>query len=144
MEQQEAGRAQQQLREHIRRGTTNRVRNPDVRMSFLGFRQEDGFDIIALSVTGIITDYTEDDKTGRVISGSKQRRIRMRYEWDLIRPSGLKVTQDLRTKKTVCPGCGAELEINQHAKCAACGTVVTSDRYDFVLNKVTALGQRTL
>ena len=142
------GQAQQQLREHIRRGTTNRVRNPDVRMSFLGFRQEDGFDIIALSVTGIITDYTVDDKTGTVVGGGADRRIRMRYEWELIRPSGLKGglagEQDLRTKKTVCPGCGAELEINQHAKCAACGTVVTSDRFDFVLNKVTALGQRTL
>ena len=76
----------------------------------------------------------------------------MRYEWELIRPSalagslkgGLAGEQDLRTKKTVCPKCGAELEINQHAKCASCGTVVTSDRFDFVLNKVTALGQKTL
>ena len=137
--------ADRQLEAHRDAKRTNYVKNPTVlSVTLLGFRQEGGMDMITAEVKARIIDYTLDDATGKLLSGNMTAEKFMTYEWELIRPTGqtTKAPDELTTIS--CPHCGAPVNVNQSAKCEYCGSVLTVDQYDFVLNKITAISQQTV
>ena len=133
-----------QLQRKKQQGQTNYIERIAVLgVSFRGWCQEGGNDVLVARLNTRIVDYTLDDATGKLISGSKDKEKFMVYEWDLVRPTGTK-TEKGETMQTVnCPNCGAPVEINASAKCPYCGSVITLEEHGFALNAIRAISQET-
>ena len=108
-----------------------------------GFVQTGGNDVIYATVRTRIIDYTLNDDTGKLVSGSRTQEKFMTYEWELVRQSGV-TTQAWAGQKTVnCPNCGAPVELNASAKCLYCGSIITAESQTFVLNGIRGISQKT-
>lgn len=108
-----------------------------------GFTQSETEDKIYVEIKTRIIDYTLDDKTGNVVSGSKTAEKFMTYEWELTRPTGKKTVRSEETKAVNCPNCGAPVEINKTARCPYCGSIITTENDEFVINTIKGVSQRT-
>lgn len=78
-------------------------------------------------------DYTED-KSGKVVSGSKKKLRQWSEYWTFVRNRNAKPTHaraDLN-----CPNCGAPLKVNVTGICEYCRGKVTSGEFDWVLSKI--------
>ena len=42
-----------------------------------------------------------------------------------------------------CPHCGAQVNINQTAECPYWGSIMTTDTFDWAIDNITALSQKT-
>ena len=109
-----------------------------------GFFQEGGDDHLVAELKTRITDYTVDEDTGRVVSGSETAEKFMTYEWDLSRPTGTVTQAAGETTQRHCPNCGAPLSVNESAKCPYCDTVITFRDHDWTIYAVKGIAQRTV
>lgn len=108
-----------------------------------GWRRAGNNDEIVATVRTRIVDYVIDDNTKAVIRGDKNKEKFMTYEFTLTRKSGVKTTSDSGTRSVTCPHCGAPININKSAKCEYCGSIVTVDSNDWVINEIKGIAQRT-
>ena len=108
-----------------------------------GFYQSAGMDHIVIRVRARLVAYILDDRTGKVISGSRNKEKFMEYEWDVCRKSGV-ITGSSGMQSISCPKCGAPLNINQTAKCPYCGSIVTLINEDWALNNIKGISQKTV
>lgn len=133
------------LQDIDKRGETNVVERIAVLdVTPRGFRQSGGEDIITLRLRTRITDYTVNDSTQAVVSGSREKEKFMTYEWDLLRPSGITTGADGDTVKRIsCPGCGAPLDLNASARCPYCGSVIRQQAQDWVISAIRGIKQET-
>ena len=137
-----------QLDEIIRSECTNYVERIAVLDTNLtGWRSDEVVDAIVAVVNTRIVDYTLNDKTGKLVSGSKTAEKFMTYEWTLIRSKGMTtpVAAGEGSEDTVtihCPSCGAPVEINQSAKCPYCDSVINAGDYDWVISAIKGISQR--
>ena len=137
-----------QLDEIVRSECTNyveRIAVLDIQLS--GWRSDEVVDAIVALVNTRIVDYTLNDKTGKLVSGSKTTEKFMTYEWTLIRSKGMTtpVPSGEGSEDTVtihCPSCGAPVEINQSAKCPYCDSVINAGDYDWVISAIKGISQR--
>ena len=107
------------------------------------FEQEDN-DCMVASVRTRIVDYTKDDRSGVVVSGSSTAEKFMTYEYVLIRSSGFVTGSQDRDAKTInCPNCGAPLDINRSTQCPFCNSIVTTKDYDWVISSIKGISQQT-
>ena len=67
----------------------------------------------------------------------------MTYEWTLVRTTGVNTSRSTGTTGQTCPYCGANVNINQSAVCEYCGSVLTTDTFDWAVSNIKALSQRT-
>ena len=135
---------ERQLEQHRRQGRTNYVdRIAVLSVTLDGFRQEAGKDHILATIKTRIVDYTLDDRSGKLISGHKDREKFMTYQWDLCRTTGYQSTEKAGLDKTVCPSCGAPLDINASARCPYCGSVIRSADHDWVICFIKGVSQVT-
>lgn len=107
----------------------------------LGWKQEDNKDIFIVDVKTRNVDYVIDDETGAVIRGSKNEFKYMNYEFTFVRKKGIKTGEESRI--SVCPNCGAELNINSSAKCEYCGSLITREAVDWCIENIKGISQRT-
>ena len=112
-------------------------------VELLGWKQEDGNDIMIAKLQTRIVDYVVDDATGNVIRGSNTAEKFMTYEWNLIRTSGRQTSKISGENASNCPNCGAPINLNKSAKCEYCGSIIETDDFDWVLSGIKALSQRT-
>ena len=105
--------------------------------------QEGGMDHIQAQISARIVDYTLNDETGALVSGSRTAEKFMTYRWDLSRKSGVKTGEAPEMQTINCPNCGAPVQINATAKCPYCGSVITVKQEDWALNGIQGLSQRT-
>ena len=136
-ERQLAAKRAQKLTNYVERIS---VQNVAVR----GFRQSNGVDHMILKVEARIVDYTLNDETGALVSGSRDREKLMVYEWDLSRTSGMITLKRNGVNKIICPNCGAPLDINVSARCEYCDSVITSSEHDWAICSIKALSQTTM
>ena len=108
-----------------------------------GFRQEAGMDVIVARLKTRIVDYVLSDTDGRLVRGDQNVEKFMEYEWSLVRTSGQKTSERSGTQAMSCPHCGAPIEINQSAVCEYCGSVLTTDTFDWAVSEIKGLAQRT-
>lgn len=133
-----------QLQQLINSNQTNYVKNIMVqRVDIVSFAQDERDDIITARVSTRIIDYTVDDNTGKIVSGSDKTEKFLVYEWTMLRSKGVKTKVQEGDTATVCPTCAAPLNINYSAKCEYCGNVVTASEYDWVLSSIKGISQRT-
>ena len=134
-----------QLDVYRRKGLTNYVERPVVLSVTLdGFCQEEGEDHIYATVNTRIVDYTLNDATGKLVSGSQKKEKFMTYRYHLTRPTGQHSDVGSGVRSVSCPNCGAPLSINESAKCPYCGSVVTVDAHEFVIAQIEGVAQRTV
>ena len=133
-----------QIQRKKQQGQTNYIERIAVlSVELRGWCQEGGNDVLVARLNTRIVDYTLDDKTGKLISGSRDKEKFMVYEWDLVRTTGTKTEKDKPMQTVNCPNCGAPVEINASAKCPYCGSVITLEEHDFALNAIRAISQQT-
>lgn len=101
-------------------------------------------DVLVVRLSTRITDYTTDDRTGAIISGSTTRELFMVYDWKLTRQKDKKTLTQPSVTQISCPNCGAPLDINHTGKCPYCGTVVTLSDHDWALSVIKGISQRTV
>ena len=92
------------------------------------------FDDVTVRVTATTADYEVDERTGKIIFGSRDASQFTEY-WTFQRSVGVQTTSRSILDK-VCPNCGAPLEINQVGECRYCKAAVTSGRFDWVLSRI--------
>lgn len=133
-----------QLNGLIKAGKTNYVDDIAVLgVELTGFGQDDKHDIVTALVRTRIKDYTVDDATGAVVSGSKTAEKFMTYEWTMIRTKGAKSFEQTADAAKNCPNCGAPLDLNATAKCQYCGAVIQSADFDWVIKTIKGISQQT-
>ncbi|HWS28891.1 MAG TPA: TIM44-like domain-containing protein [Clostridia bacterium] len=133
-----------QLDELVRNHRTNYVERIAVlSVDLLGIAQDEVNDTLVARVKTRIVDYTVDDATGNVVSGSKTTERFMEYEWTLIRSHGAKTEHSDHPETVHCANCGAPLEISYSAKCEYCGAVTVNSQYDWVISSIKGISQRS-
>lgn len=108
-----------------------------------GWKQESGKDTVIAELRTRIVDYVMDDNTGTIIRGSNTQEKFMTYEWTLVRTSGQVTGQSSGMTGQSCPYCGAHIDINHTAVCEYCGSVLTTDTFDWVVSNIKGISQRT-
>lgn len=136
---------ERQLAQKKAQGLTNYVERIAVQnVSLRGFTQANGVDHMILKLEARIVDYTLNDQTGQLVSGSRDREKFMTYEWDMSRTSGVKTLKKDGVGRVFCPSCGAPVDINASARCEYCGSVLQSSEHDWAICSIKALSQQTL
>lgn len=134
-----------QLDAYRKNRQTNRIERISVLgVDLIGWKQESGNDVMIARLRTRIVDYVVDDATGNIIRGSNTAEKFMTYEWNLIRSSGMTTSEDKGVNASSCPNCGAPLDLNKSAKCEYCGSVIESDKFDWVLAGIKGLSQKTM
>ena len=124
---------------------TNRIDRPSVLgVELVGWKQEAGVDLVVARLRTRIVDYVVDDATGSVVRGSNTAEKFMEYEWDLVRTSGQTTGESAGTTVQSCPHCGAPIDVNHTAVCEYCGSVLTTDTFDWAVREIKGLSQRTV
>lgn len=139
----------QQFDRQIKALIANRRINHVERISVLdvnlrGYFQEGGEDHLVAELKTRITDYTVEEATGKIVSGSNTAEKYMTYEWDLSRPTGTLTEQAGAVTERHCPNCGAPLSVNESAKCPYCDSVITFADHDWTIYAVKGIAQRTV
>jgi hypothetical protein len=125
-------------------GQTNIIRRPAVLgTTLMGWRQDGGKDIIIAQLRTRFVNYIKDDATGAIVSGSEVSEKFMTYEWTLTRTTGVKTKTSTGVTTQTCPHCGAHVDVNQTAECPYCGSIITTDTFDWAIDNITALSQKT-
>ena len=133
-----------QLDAYRRSRQTNRIERIAVLDTrIVGWKQENGNDVIIANLRTRIVDYVIDDKTGDIIRGSNTAEKFMEYEWSLVRTIGAQTGASDGVSVQNCPNCGAPTNINKTAKCEYCGSIITVDSVDWAVNAIKGIAQRT-
>ena len=133
-----------QLDNYRQNHQTNHVERISVLgVTLRGWKQESGKDVIVAELRTRIVDYVTDDNTGQLIRGSRAQEKFMTYEWTLRRTSGMLTSQTTGTTGQTCPHCGAHIDINHTAVCEYCGSVLTTDTFDWAVSSIKGISQRT-
>ena len=123
---------------------TNRVERISVLgVDLVGWKQEADTDVMIARLRTRIVDYVVDDATGNIVRGSNTAEKFMEYEWDLVRTSGQTTDSGTGTTSQSCPHCGAPIDVNHTAVCEFCGSVLTTDTFDWAVREIKGLSQRT-
>lgn len=138
-------KSQAQLNAMKEKGVTNYVDNisvmsTDILGCTLGEKEEN----IVLKLVARITDYTVEDSTGKILSGFKDKQVFMTYHLTMTRTAGVKTEEEGNLEKSVCPNCGAPVDLNQHAICQYCGSVLESGKHTWVLSNMKATAKQTV
>ncbi len=136
--------SERQIEGYKQRRQTNHVDRPNIiSKAIVGCTSDSVNDILTVRLTSRIVDYTTDDATGKVISGDQSRERFMTYDWTFIRSLDKKTDEGSTMDDTHCPNCGAPINLNQSAVCEYCGSVLESNRYDWVLSEIRGISQRS-
>jgi predicted lipid-binding transport protein (Tim44 family) len=82
-------------------------------------------------------DYIIDKASGKVLRGTKTRKLRMYYDFTFIKS----VKNADENKVDVCPNCGAEVKVNAAGVCEYCGTKIIGETTSWVMSKKVCTSQ---
>lgn len=133
-----------QLDKYRQNNQTNHVERIAVlNTELIGWRQEGGLDVIVIQLDTRIVDYVTDDNTGAIVRGDNTHEKFMTYEWTLVRTTGVTTSKSTGTTSQTCPYCGAHIDINQNTVCEYCGSVLTTDTFDWAVSSIKGISQHT-
>ena len=82
-------------------------------------------------------DYIIDKASGKVLRGTKTRKLRMYYDFTFIKSINGKQEPEI----TTCPNCGAEVKVNAAGVCEYCGTKIMGETTSWVMSKKVCTNQ---
>ena len=130
-------RFQLQFSEQKELGIQNKMENIDIfDVSIAQIEFDKVFDTITVKISASSVDYMVDVQTGELVSGSRYPDMFAEY-WSFIRRPGVSTIADNGLLEGNCPNCGANIEINESAKCSYCDALIKSGEYDWVLSEIT-------
>ena len=104
-------------------------------LSIVGYDSDDKYDIVRVNLTSRYMDYVIDKDTLKYKRGVNDHRIEVNH---------ILVFKKLKTANgnpmvVKCPGCGANLDVNNTGLCPYCGSIHSAESYGYVLYEVTNL-----
>ena len=96
-----------------------------------GWTQENGEDIISVTMKVRSVNYTKKNSTGAVVKGSFSSEIFQNVRWELSRRSGQRSSVISGTVSQTCPKCGGQVDINLSSVCQYCGSVLSTDSFNW-------------
>lgn len=137
-------KSQAQLDAMKQKGLTNHIENISVLgTNVLGCSVGEKEESITVKLMTRITDYTVNDATGEVVGGARDKQAFMTYHWTLVRTAGVKTGEAGSMDKSNCPNCGAPVDLNQHAVCPYCGSVLESGKHDWIVTNIKGISKIT-
>lgn len=124
-----------QVQGYINSGTINVLDRVCILYSKLyKFEQSDGKDVLTAVVKARMKDYIIDEKTKEVVQGDKNLEKVKLYKLEFIRRTGVKTKPEGEEVNAInCPNCGAPTKITTSGKCEYCGSIITTEEYNWVL-----------
>ena len=102
----------------------------------IGLESDNNFDTVHLAVKAKAKNYRADDKTQKYIEGDTFD-TEFTEVWTFLRRTGVKTLKKPGLIEGYCPNCGSQISIGRHAKCSACGAILRSGEYDWVISNIT-------
>jgi predicted lipid-binding transport protein (Tim44 family) len=87
------------------------------------------YDSIKVFISATGKDYTVD-KTGKVVSGNKEKSSEFTELWTLVRSVP---GDDSKRKLTTCSNCAASLESASSSECPYCGSILRGSKFPWIL-----------
>ena len=100
------------------------------------FQSDRNFDVIHLRIDARAINYRMDEKTGKLLNGSRQPEDFAEI-WSFIRKPGVKTLKKPGLIEGQCPNCGNPIKSGRLAKCDVCNALLRSGEYDWVLSGIT-------
>ena len=100
------------------------------------FQSDRNFDVIHLRVDASAINYRKDEKTGKLLNGSRSPEP-FAEVWSFMRKPGVKTLKKGGLMEGQCPNCGNPIQIGRLSKCDVCGALLRSGEYDWVLTSIT-------
>jgi hypothetical protein len=130
-------RFETQVAELKRNGQTNRMESLVIGSLDIVEAVHDGAtDYVSVRINAAAADYTLDDKTGAIVSGSKQINNFSEY-WTFLRSDKVQTKAGAEIASQKCPNCGAPIQLNAVGKCDYCASDITSGQFSWVLSEIT-------
>jgi len=131
-------RFQTQLNQLKSQDKINKIENLAVgKVEIVEVMEDGGFDYITVRIDASASDYYIDEKSGSLISGSKEPKPFTEF-WTFLRSSQVKTPAgkpELVSRH--CPNCGAPTQVNAIGKCEYCGSELSSGHFSWVLSEIS-------
>ena len=109
--------------------------------SFSGCRISEEGDFAAADLTVRMTDYVIDGE-GKIISGSKASEKFITYRVALSKNKKFSSYLKVREGAQNCPNCGAPVNINFSAVCEYCSSILYTDDFDWIIEKISVIDKK--
>ena len=123
----------EQQRQGFREQLTQ-IRVSETRLAWFG--ASGPFEVLCVAVQASMVDQRVDLKSGRRLQGIATTQSFAEI-WSFVRCRGTQTKADRSLLAGRCPNCGSPVELNQFGHCQACGSVLRSGAYDWVLSEIT-------
>jgi len=123
-----------QIQRYIKRKKTNYIENVNVKEKYInGYKVEDGFEFINLTLIVDMIDYVKDDISWNIVKG-KEESVTKKYSITFRRKEG--VTETVGELKSInCPNCGAPVDIAASVVCEHCNSILNTSNHNWVMSK---------
>lgn len=129
-----------QLQEYIRLGRINCIERINVNQAFLHkYVRDENFEHLTVCMKVRMIDYIIDEKSGKLLKGSRDDDVFMTYLLTFTRRKGIKTTLINGVISNSCPHCGAPVDSASAGRCEYCGSIIHSGEYNWVLSDMQAV-----
>ena len=129
-----------QLQEYIRLGRINCIERINVNQAFLHrYVRDENFEHLTVCMDVRMIDYIIDEKSGKLLNGSKTADIYTTYLLTFIRRKGIKTTIIDGVIANSCPHCGAPVDSASAGRCEFCRSIIHTGEFNWVLADMQAV-----
>lgn len=100
------------------------------------FQSDRNFDVIHVRIEAKAVNYRKDEKTGKMLNGSRSPE-EFAEVWSFLRKPGAKTLKKPGLMEGQCPNCGNPIKIGRLSKCEVCNALLRSGEHDWVLAGIT-------
>ena len=102
-------------------------------IDFSAYSKDNEKEIVEVALNAVTNNYTIDEETKSIISGSKTIKVRTTYKLKFYRKVGIAAKE--KNGKVRCPNCGAEI-LNENNKCEYCKSIYLDGVKSWILNSI--------
>lgn len=136
----------QQLDEYINSNRINIRNNIKISTSYLHkYERNREYEYLTVYMDTSMADYIIDANTKFVLSGYPNSIKQTRYLLTFMRKRGfLSNSECNKTRSKSCPNCGASLSIANSGKCDYCGSIISTEDFNWVLSCINSITPNTV
>ena len=125
-----------QIQEYVDRGRRNELDGLSIgTATIVGAHHDQTYDTVTVRILAASADYEVDDRSGRMVSGSKDIR-QWTEDWTFQRAATATTRVGGGTLAHKCPNCGAPLDVDLAGVCSYCKAPIMGGDYDWVLSRI--------